>query len=177
MITINYDIINTLTQNNYKNFIQSINLSGVSCSCGNSGCLTKHAYYTRNLKILGGIILSLSILRVKCSVCGKTHAILPSSIIPYSQVSLHDHITIIINDANKNQQTTVMNSNPLIDESSIAYILRCFKKYWLQRLKTFKINIFAPPKLLVEQCFKYFSKQFMQIKCTTNVFHTLTHIT
>lgn len=177
MITINYDKINTLTQNNYEIFLQSINLPTITCSCGHCGCLTKHAYYTRSLKIFGGIKITLSILRVKCSVCGKTHAILPSGIVPYSQVSLHDHITIINNNLKNKSQTHVMNNNPLIDENTIAYILHNFRKHWQQRLCTFKIDISISSNHLVKQCFKHFSRQFMQIKCITNIFYEATHIT
>lgn len=177
MITINYNKINTLNQNFYNNLIDLLNLSQITCSCGHSGCLTKHAYYKRNLKISGGIKLTLSILRVKCCVCGKTHAILPSGVVPYSQVSLRDHITIINNNLNNKSQTHVMNNNPLIDESTVSYILTTFRKYWQQRLRTFKIDISMQPGCLIKQCFKYFSRQFMQIKCTTNIFYTATHIT
>ena len=177
MITINSNKIKTLNQDNYNKLINSININQITCSCGHSACLTKHAYYTRSLKISGGLKLSLSILRVKCSLCGKTHAILPSVVVPYSQVSLPDHISVIINYLNNKSQVPVMNNNPLIDESSIFYILRIFKKYWKQRLHTFKIDIFMQSGYLIKQCFKYFSRQFMQIKCTTNIFYAPTHIT
>lgn len=177
MITVYSNKIKTFSQDNYNKLVNSININQITCSCGHCGCLTKHAYYTRSLKISGGIKLSLSILRIKCSLCGKTHAILPSGVVPYSQVSLRDHIIIIANDINKKTQTPVMNNNPLIDESSIAYILRSFRKRWQQRLNTFKIDISMQSGHLIKQCFKYFSRQFMQIKCTSNIFFTPTHTT
>lgn len=177
MITVNSNKINTLNQISYNKLINSININQITCSCGHSGCLIKHAYYSRSIKISGGIKLSLSILKIKCSICGKTHAVLPSILVPYSQVLLQDHISIIINDSYQMTQTPVMNNNPLIDESSIAYIVRSFRKHWQQRLNTFKINISTSVKLLVKLCFKYFSRQFMQIKCTENIFYTSTHIT
>lgn len=177
MITVNSNKINTLNQISYNKLINSIYINQIICSCGHSGYLIKHAYYTRSVKISGGIKLSLSILRVKCSICGKTHAVLPSFVVPYSQVLLQDHISIIINDSDQLTQASVMNNNPLIDESSIAYIVRSFRKHWQQRLNTFKINISTSVKHLVQLCLKYFSRQFMQIKCTVNIFYTPTHIT
>lgn len=177
MITVNSNKINTLNQISYNKLINSIYINQIICSCGHSGYLIKHAYYTRSVKISGGIKLSLSILRVKCSICGKTHAVLPSFVVPYSQVLLQDHISIIINDSDQLTQASVMNNNPLIDESSIAYIVHSFRKHWQQRLNTFKINISTSVKHLVQLCFKYFSRQFMQIKCTVNIFYTPTHIT
>ena len=177
MITVNSNKINTLDQISYNKLINSLNINQITCSCGHSGCLTRHAFYNRKFKAAGGVMLTISILRVKCSVCGKTHAILPSTVVPYSQVSLHDHITIIVNDINKNPQTDVMNNNPLIDENTIAYILRGFRKHWHQRLCSFKIDISMQTEKLIKHCFKYFSRQFMQIKCTTNILHSATHTT
>ena len=104
MITVYSNKIKTFSQDNYNKLVNSININQITCSCGHCGCLTKHAYYTRSLKISGGIKLSLSILRIKCSLCGKTHAILPSGVVPYSQVSLRDHIIIIANDINKKRR-------------------------------------------------------------------------
>ena len=118
MITIYFKKINTLNQISYNNLINSLHINQITCSCGRSCCLIKHAYYTRHIKISGGVKVSLSILRVKCTECGKTHAILPSIIVPYSQVTLHDHITIIVNAANKSSQNDVMNNNPLINENT-----------------------------------------------------------
>ncbi|WP_423236818.1 DUF6431 domain-containing protein [Clostridium butyricum] len=60
-----------------------------------SGQLIKHAYYNRHIKTPNGIIM-LKILRVKCKCCNRTHAIFPECIVPYSQVLLNDHISIII---------------------------------------------------------------------------------
>ncbi len=49
--------------------------------------LHRHGYYSRNV-ITRHCIRKISILRVKCPSCGKTHAILPSFLIPYYQYSL-----------------------------------------------------------------------------------------
>ena len=59
-----------------------------------SGQLIKHAYYNRHIKTPNGII-ELTILRVKCKCCNKTHAIFPTCIVPYSQVLLKDHLSIL----------------------------------------------------------------------------------
>jgi hypothetical protein len=55
--------------------------------CGYEGMLHRHGYYSRNV-ITRYYIKRISILRVKCPSCGKTHAILPSFLIPYYQYSL-----------------------------------------------------------------------------------------
>ncbi len=177
MITFNSDKINTLNQNSYNNLINTIDFKSVTCSCGHTGTLTRHSYYTRNVKVYGGFKVRISILRVKCSSCGKTHAILPSCIVPYSQILLNDHIRIIINYEENLPANDVMNDNPLIDESNVSYIIRNYKKYWKQRLISCSILLNEHTSDFISKCFMYFSRQFMQIKCTTNILNTSTHIT
>ena len=94
MITITVPFDNTLNQKTYENIINTLQFHQLQCTCGHSGCLTIHGYYTRSLKKDDSGI-SLSICRVRCSHCGRTHAILPSLLVPYSQVSLQDQISII----------------------------------------------------------------------------------
>lgn len=60
------------------------------------GCLTRHAFYIRFVKNDNGKE-ELSVLRVICSVCEKSHAILLDSIVPYSQTLMKDQIQIIMN--------------------------------------------------------------------------------
>ena len=55
--------------------------------CGYEGMLHRHGYYSRNV-ITRYSINRIDILRVKCPSCGKTHAVLPSFLIPYYQYSL-----------------------------------------------------------------------------------------
>ena len=55
--------------------------------CNSMGNCHIHAYYFRNLLWFDGtsqVCYRLRILRVKCSGCGHTHAILPDVIIPYA---------------------------------------------------------------------------------------------
>lgn len=89
-----------------------------SCSCGLSGCLIKHGYYTRFIKTSHGII-KLSIFRVKCKHCGKTLAIFPALIIPYSQVLLNTHLSIIAAYISKSSFEHIMMANEYINESNI----------------------------------------------------------
>jgi hypothetical protein len=126
MITVKHIKINTLDQNLYDNLINLLNIQNISCTCGHSACLIKHAYYERKLKSNDGQMLTLSILRLKCSVCGKTHAVLPECIVPYSQISLDDQIEIIDNYLNHKSQEDLMISNSLIDESNVSHVLRNF---------------------------------------------------
>ena len=95
MITLNVKESNTFTQDSYNSFLFHLQFHRLSCPCcGHAGCLSVHGYYHRSLKTPDGKI-RLRICRVICSCCGHTHALLPSSIVPYSQTSLKDQCSII----------------------------------------------------------------------------------
>lgn len=59
--------------------------------CGAKGKCAIHAYYGRNIIDYSQgkkITSSLCILRLKCSSCGHTHAVLPDIIIPYDSYGI-----------------------------------------------------------------------------------------
>lgn len=157
--------IKYLTQDNYNKFIENIDFHKLSCSCGMSGQLIKHAYYDRHIKMPEGVI-TLTILRVKCTCCGKTHAIFPESIVPYSQILLTDHITIINAYNSGSSFEPIMMANEFIDESNISYIIKQHLRYWKERISSFKISLDLS---ISKQCLKLFKQQFMQIKRIQNI--------
>lgn len=162
MITIFVDFCNLITQDFYDGIIDSLQFHQLSCPCcGHSACLTVHGYYDRSVRS-NGTSCVLHICRVACSQCGHTHALLPSPIVPYSQVPLADQA-----DAIAGQARAVMERNPLVDESSIRHILRQFRLHWQQKLLSQGITL-QPLYTLVYGCFSHFSRQFMQIKGTPN---------
>lgn len=177
MITIISDKINISNQTSYDLLINSVNINQLKCSCGHCGTLIRHACYNRRIKLPGGILVILNIVRVKCSHCGKTHALIPSSIVPYSQILLNDHICICTNYINNISQQKIMTDNPLIDESNISYIIHNFNKHWVHRLAAFSISLILNIRELVNKCFSLCSRQFMQIKCTINILYDCTHTT
>lgn len=167
MITIFVEENNPLTPNFYNKFINTLQLHQLTCPCGHSGCLSIHGYYHRYIKAPSGK-LKFRICRVICECCGHTHAILLSSMVPYSQVSLTEHISIINNYESCQSQDSVMNSNPFIDEGCYRYIIKCYKRKWRERLRSENI-LLIPIKKLITSCFSFFSRQFMQIKNTSNI--------
>ena len=94
MITNTSHKIKYFTQKTYNQFLDKIQFHRLSCSCGRSGCLIKHAYYERRVKTPDGCVI-LRILRVICKHCGKTHAVFPEWFVPYSQILLKHHLKII----------------------------------------------------------------------------------
>lgn len=167
MITLFVEENNPLTPNFYNNLINNLQLHRLTCTCGHSACLSVHGYYTRSLKTPSGKV-PFRICRVICSCCNHTHALLPSTMVPYSQISLEEHVDIISCYNNSEKWDTLMNHNPYIDTSNCRYIIHCFLKYWKQRLLSERISISNKTTLICE-CFSVFTRQFMQIHCTQNI--------
>ena len=166
MITLNTIINNTLTQKIYNQLIADLQFHQLTCTCGHSGSLSVHAYYVRSVKVPEGK-LRLRICRVICSCCGRTHALLPASIVPYSQIPLPEQVEIISAYETSDSPETIMDTNPSIDESNCAYIIRQYLRHWKQCLLSERIEI--RDTSLVSRCFTAFFRQFMQIKNTPNI--------
>lgn len=165
MVTNSNIKIKSLTQKSYSEFVENINFNRLTCSCGMSGQLVKHAYYSRHIKTPNGII-ELKILRVKCKCCNKTHAVFPVCIVPYSQILQEDHLAIIKAYNSHSSFEPIMLANEFIDESNISYIIKQYLKYWKELIISFKISLDLN---ISKQCLHYFKRQFMQIKCTPNI--------
>lgn len=94
MITLYVEENNPITPNFYNNLIADLQFHRLTCPCGHSGCLSVHGYYTRSLMTPDGNC-SFRICRMICSCCHHTHALLLSSFVPYSQISLFAQTEII----------------------------------------------------------------------------------
>ena len=88
--------------------------------------------------------------------------------VPYSQISLKDQISVI--DAFENDLPTAEGLRNLdsVDESSIRYVIRQYLKHWKQRLLSERISI-HPVSELTGSCLHAFCRQFMQIHRTPNL--------
>ena len=161
---------NLFTQKTYNQFLGTIQFHRLSCSCGRSGCLIKHAYYERRVKTPDGCI-TLRILRVICKRCHKTHAVFPEWIVPYSQILLKDHLKIIQTHLNQDSFEPIMMSNLYIDESNIRYIIRQYLRYWKERITAFALVLgdTISDDTISFHCLKTLKRQFMQIKCIQNI--------
>ena len=89
--------IHHFNQNKYDSFLRSIPFHQLPCShCAHRGCLHRHAYYTRRLYIaeIDSFVI-IRVLRVRCTRCGTTHALLPHFVIPYQHIPLIDTLHIL----------------------------------------------------------------------------------
>lgn len=165
MITIFIKDCNQISQKFYDQIVTSLPFHRIQCTCGKKGCLICYGHYSRNVKWMS-VLVKLSIQRVMCTECHHTHALIPSFLVPYSQVSLQEHQEILISLESHQQPVKVMLQNLLIDESNIKYIVRQFRKHWKQRLLAIGAALLGD---LTVPCLSAYSRQFMQIHRTRNI--------
>ena len=157
---------NPLSQKSYDSAVLCLQFHQLTCSCGHSGCLNVHGYYKRKVKSPSGSFL-LKVCRVMCSECGKTHAILPSSIVPYSQIPLICCHQIISDLICGNKVVSVCDNYPDVDENNVKSVIRRYIRHWKEKLLSEHISL-SPTDSLIRQCFSHYSMQFLQIHRTTN---------
>lgn len=167
MITVFVDFGNPISQDFYDKTIAGLQLHQLTCYCGHSACLTIHGYYDRSVKSAGSLV-RLHICRVKCSICGKTHALLLSLIVPYSQITCADQTRVISCYEGSRHFSDIMEENPSIDESNIRSVIRRYLAHWCQRLKSAPLTITLSASF-IQSCFFNFRRQFMQVKKTPNI--------
>lgn len=137
--------------------------------CCENGFLIKHGYYKRCFRTHNGEEKeTLTILRVKCSVCHKTHALLPSDLIPFCQCGTESSISFILNyEAGKNCDESLADTNGLLSENDYY---RCIKKYktnWKGRIESLNFNIHKLSKNFIEYgaiCIRSFCRHFLQMR-------------
>lgn len=164
MLTVIVSDFNTFDQTFYNSVISKLQLHRLKCSCGHSGCLSFHGYYSRSVITPSGK-RSLYICRVKCSECGHTHALLLSSMVPYSQIPLIVQRDIAAACDEGLDRSAVFSSG--VDENNVKSVVRRYVRFWRERLRSAGISL---EKLtdLIDACFSHYSRQMMQIKNTFN---------
>lgn len=171
MITYSHDFNTTFSSDSYKCFVEALDIHLLTCSCGATGLLQHHGHYVRYLKFPEGKV-ALTISRLICVHCRRTHAILPSFIVPYSQHSIADQVVIIRFGENGMTPFEIVQKleNPVIDEANAASIISRFNRFWQQRLLSRGASVFELLEKLVFLSFEAFGRQFLQIRRTPNVF-------
>lgn len=164
MLTVLVQDFNTFTQEFYNSVISELQLHQLECSCGHSGCLSFHGYYPRSVITPAGK-RTLYICRVKCSECGHTHALLLSSMVPYSQIPSIVQQQIAIACEEGLDRSCICSSG--IDENNVKSIVRCYLRFWRERLRSAGISLKSLPDLIIA-CFSHYSLQLMQIRNTFN---------
>lgn len=166
MITIETENHNHISQDFYDKTINSIDLNQIACTCGLSGNLIFYGSYKRKVQLRNEVLV-LTVARVYCSACGHTHALLLSSIVPYSQIPAVVQADAIAAIEVGTPLYTVLEGQCCVDESNLRSVIRMYRRHWRERLRSEYISI-TTIGLLIRKCFFHFSRTFMQIKCTRN---------
>ena len=169
-------MIANITQTYYNNLIHTIDTLELTCPCCKEKGMDIHGYYTRQIKNQNCMEkLELEIRRVICRnpACHHTHALLPGSVVPYSQISMSETIDII-NAQSLQDKEDIMHRNPLIDYNDILLTIRNFKRKWRQRLA--ETDEAMGDESFFEKCISLFGAHFMQIHDTICGSYSCHHI-
>jgi len=174
--------LNTLSDLDiFNTYIQNINVSNLTCNkCGTKHSLTYLSKYKRHLVVFHNGKVSDSIVEVPryiCKSCGRTHAILPPSIIPYRSYSfsfvvsvLHDYIV------KKFNSVEILCQNYSLPYSTFKRFLATFyshKILWLGLLDSylesnlkfiskFKFFSYVETEYYISEFFNMFQISFLQ---------------
>lgn len=170
MITISVSESNPISQKSYDNVMEQVEPACLSCSCGCSGSLIRYGSYRRHVKSDGAKSF-LKIQRVLCCICGRSHALLPSALVPYSQIPLADQVAVAETYEEGGNVSDILQANPELDERTPFKLIRIYLTFFRERLRAERIR-FRPLAQLTRKCLSLFGKQFMQIKNTPNIFYS-----
>ena len=133
MIIVLTNMINNIYQSDYAKITDSLCLKSIQCPfCHNNG-MRIHAYYHRRIKYsFTSEKTILRILRVRCTNddCRRTHAVLPDSIIPGSQISLEETIRIVMSEERTEDMNAILDNNCLMSPNDFYYTRRKLKRLW-----------------------------------------------
>lgn len=144
------EITNNIVKKIYTEAVQSINLNKVICCQKIGGDFSIHGYYSRRLKIKDTTIF-MSILRIRCGHCNKTHALFFNDFIPYSMFNTYEGQKILVNDIEED-----------FSYETIERIKR-IKRQILARLSLLGIRISDDVSIILERSIHSFCGHFLQI--------------
>lgn len=158
MVLFKHQNVKELTQEIYDSLVESIIVSTISCPCGNVG-FHSHGSYERKVK-LALLVITLVVRRIRCPECGKTHALIPDCLIPWSQIPLETTVLLIRADT-ADDINQIMDKQINLTAEDVHNIRLRFRKFWKDRMISYGIGY---DSTLTDTCISQFNKQFMQIR-------------
>lgn len=144
------EITNNIVKKIYTESIQNINFNMLRCCQKNGGSFVVHGYYSRRLKIKEQTF-DISIMRIKCEYCDKTHAIFFNDFIPYSMFNTYEGKKILMNDIDDDFSYEVIEK------------IKRIKKQILTKLVIVGLRIDDDVSILLESSIHSFCGHFLQI--------------
>lgn len=166
MVLISFPKIKSLNQFHYDLSISSIKndlFSFVSSVFGPDESIIFFGSYTRSFILDDSSKVYIAIQRIYCVHSGKTHALIPSCLVPYSTIPLSFQIDIInAEDSDLDKLSITYN----LDLSAIRYIRNRFILYWHQFYDLLDLSLSS----LTSIVFSSTHKQFLQNRGYTFLF-------
>lgn len=125
------------SQEGYNKEICNLDYSKIICSCGCKGRFHKHATYPRYVQLAPNKTILLNVQRVKCDICGTTHVLLPSFIIPYRITSAPMVNTVIYQFFYENLSYTQIAKLTHFSFEYVKHLCLFFLRYHKQRFLAF----------------------------------------
>ena len=155
----------------YDNLINQLFLyrSELPSTCCEGATLKKHSHYVRHIRSYQSTeIEEVSITRVICSGCGRTHALLPSDITPYCQCETKTAVDFIhVFEEGKTSKDALEGSGGVVDENDYHRAVKKYLTNWKQRIETInqKIKDFSENfQEACKRCIDTFKRQFLQMR-------------
>lgn len=170
MISLNVNCVKSVKQTLEK-YSNTINYGILECPICHSHKMIGWGHYNRNViyKDKKIIIEEVEINRVRCKSCKHTHALLPTGLIPYKQISNELLIEILEQSEEKSNEKVAFEYNFGIE--TIKRWSNQFKKYFFKKLETTFLNTNKKSllKMMIDisNQIKFFTRNnkiFMQIK-------------
>jgi len=168
MLIVLTDMIANITKADYRKLISSLDFSSLICPCCHCTGMYEFAHYPRlikNPKYHGKVLLTITRVRCLNEQCRATHAILPSSMIPNSQIPMADMIRIIEAQSSEDVKK-ISDENIHISPENIRLAKIRFKKFWKSRIENMRNTVGS--EAFLSECISIFQMCFMQtrmIKC------------
>lgn len=157
------------SQKDYNDIIYEIDINTLTCpNCNHTGNFVHHGSYKRYIQVNIEDIIKIIVFRVKCKFCGKTHALMPVAVIPFSKFSIADIISALKRFQNNAKVSQIIDMFPIFNLSTLRAILHRFKTYWEQKLVSIKITMSLSIDF-IKSCFSNYFSQFMQIANIKNI--------
>ncbi len=138
MIILNLQKCNTNFKKILNIYSNLSNYGPIRCPFCHSSQLIRWGFYQRNVIYFDPIpILTshlLTVQRMKCKSCCKTHALLPLGIIPYKQFSSQIITTLLLESTT--HTPSFLSHHYLIDFNIIRIWIHHFRKHHLSRLRS-----------------------------------------
>ena len=161
MILMDFIDFKSEIQKEYDNALSNLQIHRISCPyCKHHGHLIFHGAYVRHIHF-GYDKPEITIQRVKCTHCKKTHALLPSSLVPYSQIPLKYQVAMAENYLQYKYFQSVFDLLCDYPEDTIRKLLLVFMSNWLELCRSYNLQL-QNLAFLTPQCVSLFMKQFLQ---------------